>query len=256
MINIKNINITLGSTEILSDVSLTVEAGSFVGLIGPNGAGKTTLLRTLNGYLEPDGGRIRVDDADVSTLSSEEIGRRVATVPQKTTFAFDFSVEEIVAMGRMPHQNRLSPTTKEDKMAVQRALDKTRTAQFAERNVRELSGGERQRVLLAQALAQSTPVLLLDEPTANLDVNHQVQTLSLVRELADSGKTVIAAIHDLELAARFCDDIALLADGTIAAHGSPKEVYTTKQLEETFGVQTAIGTNPETGTPTVTALAE
>jgi iron complex transport system ATP-binding protein len=159
-------------------------------------------------------------------------------------------------MGRTPHRSRFEMADAEDRAAVEAALERTDTARFADRPVDELSGGQRQRVVLARALAQATPVLLLDEPTANLDINHQIRTLALARSLADEGKTVVAAIHDLELAARFCDRMAMLADGSILAEGSPETVLTSERLETTFEVRTAVATNPVTGTPTVTPLSE
>lgn len=256
MIEIDNLELGFAGTDVLTGVSLTVDQGEMLGLVGPNGAGKTTLLRTINGYLHPDGGTVRLAGDPVQSLSADAIGRRVATVPQEGTFAFEFPVRDIVAMGRTPHQSRFSTMTHEDRAKVQQALDRTETADLADRQVSELSGGQRQRVLLARALAQSTPALLLDEPTANLDINHQVQTLSLVSQLTSDGKTIVAAIHDLELAARFCDRVALLTDGQIGAVGPPADVLTPERLEDAFGIETAVGTNTATGTPTVTALAD
>ena len=256
MIDVENVRVDLGGTTVLEDVSLSVEAGQFLALVGPNGAGKTTLLRTCNGLLTPTTGRVTVDGADVASLSAPEIGRRVATVPQETALAFDFDVEDVVAMGRTPHRSRFSATDAADREAVRRAMARTDTAQFAERSVGDLSGGERQRVVLARALAQETPVLLLDEPTASLDVNHQIRTLSLARELAAEGKAVVAAIHDLELAARFCDAVALLSDGRALAAGSPEEVLTAGHVETAFDVRAAVTTNPVTGTRAVTPLSD
>ena len=195
MIRLENVGVELGETTVLDGVSMSVESGQFLALVGPNGAGKTTLLRTANGLLSPSRGTVTVDGRAVSELSAREVGRLVATVPQETTLAFDFDVSEVVAMGRTPHRSRFSTATDADRTVVESALDRTETAQFADRPVSELSGGERQRVVLARALAQETPVLLLDEPTASLDINHQVRTLSLARDLADEGKTVVAAIH-------------------------------------------------------------
>jgi iron complex transport system ATP-binding protein len=178
----------------------------------------------------------------------------VATVPQETTLGFDFTVRDVVAMGRLPHQSRLSAPDGTDRSAVERALDRTATADLADRRVGELSGGERQRVLLARALAQGTPVILFDEPTASLDINHAVATLSLARELAGEGRTAVAAVHDLDLAARFCDRLALVAAGELVAVGPPAEVLTADRLERTYGVRTVVSEHPVTGAPTVTAL--
>jgi iron complex transport system ATP-binding protein len=256
VISLDDVSVSFGATTVLDGISLEVPEGQFLALVGPNGAGKTTLLRTANGLLVPDSGRVTVDGGDVAELSTKAVGRRVATVPQATSVAFEFDVEDVVAMGRTPHRSRFSPADTADREAVEAALERTDTAQFADRSIDSLSGGERQRVLLARALAQETPTLLLDEPTASLDINHQVRTLSLARKLADEGKTIVAAIHDLELAARFCDNMALLAGGDIVAAGPPEEVLTAERLETAFGVRTAVATNPVTGTRAVTPLSD
>ncbi len=254
MIRIEDVAVELGGREVLRDVSLPVPTAEFLGLVGPNGAGKTTLLRTVNGLVDPTRGRVEVAGEPVAGRSARDLARRVATVPQETTLGFDFSARDVVAMGRTPHQSRFAGAEEADRDAVERALDRTDTVHLADRPVGKLSGGERQRVLLARALAQETPVLLLDEPTASLDINHQVVTLSLVRELAGEGRTAVAAIHDLDLAARFCDRLALVADGELAAVGTPREVLTADRLERAYGVRAVVSEHPVTGTPTVTAL--
>nr|WP_254537949.1 ATP-binding cassette domain-containing protein [Halomarina sp. BCD28] len=256
MIRVEDVSLSLGGTRILRDVSFDAERGTFVALVGPNGAGKTSLLRTVNGVLTPDDGRVLVDGEAVEGLSARAVARRVATVPQDTSLAFDFPVREVVAMGRSAHRGRFERTTEEDRAAVDRALDRAEVADLADRSVGTVSGGERQRVLLARALAQETPALLLDEPTASLDINHQVRTLSLVRSLVGEGRTALAAIHDLDLAARFCDALVVVADGRVLAAGPPGTVLTEGVVERAFGARAAIGENPATGTPTVTALED
>jgi iron complex transport system ATP-binding protein len=257
VIDVDGLTVARGGVTVFEDVSLTVEEGEFVALVGPNGAGKTTLLQAINGVLTPGSGIVRVDGRPIGDCSARDRGRLVATVPQDTHVGFDFSVEDIVAMGRTPYHTRFGRTDREaDNRAVRRALERTDTARFADRPVDEVSGGERQRVLLARALAQDTPALLLDEPTASLDVNHQVETLSLVSDLAASGKAALAAIHDLDLAARFCDRIVLLADGRVLANGSPAAVLDATSLGAAFDADAAVTTHPTTGTPSVTALGE
>ena len=253
-----DLRVRLGGEPVLSDVSLSVDRGEFVGLVGPNGAGKTTLLRTLNGTLTPDAGTVRVDDTPLSTQSSRETARRVATVPQETSLSFEFSVADVVEMGRTPYVSRFGRTTADDREAVATAMDAAEVAEFADRSVQTLSGGERQRVLLARALAQETPALLLDEPTASLDINHQVRTLSLVRETVDgdTDRAVLAAIHDLDLAARYCDRLLLLSDGAIQAAGDPAAVLDSDALRAAFGVPTELSRDPATDTPRVTAVPE
>ncbi|RNJ26902.1 heme ABC transporter ATP-binding protein [Halosegnis longus] len=252
MIEIDGLCVDRGGVRVLEDVSLSVADGEFVALVGPNGAGKSTLLGAVGGHLSPAAGSVAVDGDEVGSLSARALARRVATVPQETNFGFDFSVRDVVAMGRHPYRSRFGGDDPDGAAAVERALDRTQTAQFADRSVASLSGGEKQRVLLARALTQAAPTLLLDEPTASLDINHQVRTLDLVAGLEE---TVVAAIHDLDLAARYCDRVVLLADGERQAVGTPREVFTADRLERVFGVDVTVGENPATGTVTVTPTA-
>ena len=253
---VENVSVRLGEVDVLDDVSCSVEAGQFVGLVGPNGAGKTTLLRTVAGTLAPDAGTVRVGDEDVHGLSSAAASRLVATVPQDTSVSFGFDVRDVVAMGRHPHISRFGGPDADDRAAVEAALERTETAGFAERSINEVSGGERQRVLLARALAQDAPVLLLDEPIASLDVHHQVRTLELVADLVAEGRTVVAAIHDLNLAAHYCDELLLLSAGRVVANGHPADVLTADHLEDTFGTRAVVSSHPVTGSVYVTALPE
>jgi iron complex transport system ATP-binding protein len=257
VVEMGGVSVSLGGVSVLSDVSLAVESGRFLGLIGPNGAGKTTLLRTANGILSPDAGTVTVAGEDVHALPSRATSRLVATVPQNTALSFDFTVRDVVAMGRHPHRDRLG----RDLAAggtdpVDAAMWRADVARFADRPVTEVSGGERRRVLFARALAQDTPVLLLDEPTASLDVNHQVRTLELVSDLVAAGKTVVAAIHDLDLAARYCDELALLSGGAIAARGSPATVLAHDALGDAFDASVVRSRDRVTGAPSVTALPD
>jgi iron complex transport system ATP-binding protein len=254
VIRAEGVELALGGSDVLDGVDLRVGEGEFVGLVGPNGAGKTTLLRCINGVLEPDSGAVTVDGRRVGETPADAVSRLVATVPQDGSVAFDFPVERVVEMGRTPHRSRLDWSDGSD--AVERAMERTGVATFRDRDVGSLSGGERRRVLLARALAQETPALLLDEPTASLDIDHQVRMLGLVADLVAEGRTALAAIHDLELAARFCDRVCLLARGEIRAAGPPAEVLTADALEAVFGTDAAVGVDPTTGTPTVTALRD
>ena len=255
IIDVENLTISFGDSAVLEDVSFSVDRGTIVGLIGPNGAGKTTLLRAISGVLDPDRGTVTVDGSDVHTLSSRETSQRVSVVPQDTTLSFAFDVRDVVEMGRTPYRSRFSPSTYRDRAIVDRALERTAITRFADRSIDDVSGGERQRVILARTLAQDTPVILLDEPTASLDVNHQIEKLELVSDLTTEGKTVVAAIHDLDLAARYCDELVLLADGGVLERGLPESVLTTAHLEQAFDARTVITTNPVTDSPTVTTLA-
>lgn len=254
MIELEDISVSFGDLTVLEEVSLAVEQGEFVGLVGPNGAGKTTLLRVINGVLEPDFGTARVDGAAVTELSARELSQMVATVPQDTHVGFSFTAANIVEMGRHPHRSRLDWTEEDD--VVEAAMKRTETWGLREKTVDELSGGERQRVLLARALAQEPDALLLDEPTSSLDINHQIRVLGLVEQLVEEDRAAIAAIHDLDLAARFCDRLVLLHDGSLVANGAPTHVLGTDQLAEAFETATAITPNPITGTPTVAAFEQ
>ncbi|MFC6826198.1 heme ABC transporter ATP-binding protein [Halopelagius fulvigenes] len=256
LVRASDLRIDLGGTTILDGVSLTVDSGTFVGLIGPNGAGKTTLLRALNGALTPARGRVEVAGERIGRLGSKAASRLVATVPQDTSVSFDFDARETVRMGRTPHLSRFGGWSDEDAAAVERAMERTDVTGLADRAVTGLSGGERQRVLIARALAQATPLLLLDEPTASLDINHQVRTLELVRELVAEGKTAVAAIHDLNLAAHYCDELLLLSDGRVVAAGPPADVLTEANLEGAFGANAVVSRHPVTGSVYVTALPE
>ncbi|WP_435153145.1 heme ABC transporter ATP-binding protein [Haladaptatus sp. DFWS20] len=256
MIRIDDVSITLGQSQVLDGVNAHIADGKFVGLVGPNGAGKTTLLRAMNGVLSPDSGRVLVDGEAIADLSSKAASRRVATVPQDTTLSFDFHVRDVVAMGRNPYRSRFGPGDGDENDVIDRAMERTDVAEFANRPITAVSGGERQRILLARALAQDTPVLLLDEPTASLDINHQVRTFELVRELVHDGKTVVGAIHDLNLAAHYCDELLLLNSGSVLSAGTPTEVLAEETLREAFDARAVVSSHPVTGSTYVTALPE
>ena len=254
LVGIDDLWVTLGGTTVLRGVDAAVGRGRFVGLVGPNGAGKTTLLRTIAGAITPESGSVTVTGERIHDRSSKATSRLVTTVSQDTSVAFEFDVRTVVGMGRHPHRSRIGRWTEADTAAVEAALDRTDTRQFEDRMVTTLSGGERQRVLLARALAQETPVLLLDEPTGSLDINHQVRTLELVRELVAGGRTVIAAIHDLDLAARYCDQLVLLSGGDVVAEGVPASVLTESAVREAFDARATVTRHPVTGSVSVTAL--
>ncbi len=251
MIELEGVRFSYEESAVLEGVSLTVDSGELVGLIGPNGAGKTTTLRLIAGFMAPDGGSIRVDGDRITELRSEAASRRLAVVPQATGLSFDFPVREVVAMGRHPHLGRFDREQPNDRDRVESALAATRTAELADRPFTSISGGERKRVLLARSIAQDAPNLLLDEPTASLDLNHQIDVFEQITELRDEGRTVIAAIHDLDLAARYCDRLALLAGGSLNAVGPPAQVLDAELLETAYGIETRVLTNPVTDSPMV-----
>lgn len=235
---------------VLRGVTLKLQRAEFVGLIGPNGAGKSTLLRALTRSMPLQGGTVNLDGDPIHRLSAREIARRIALVPQTEPTLFEFTVREVVLMGRHPHVHGLFGEKEEDFAIAARAMAATDTLHLADRPITALSGGEHRRALIARALAQNTPTLLLDEPTAHLDITHQTDLLSLVRRLSErDGTAVLTALHDLNLAAEFCDRLILLADGRIQADGSPEEVMTAENLQNAYGVSVQIGRNPVSGRP-------
>jgi iron complex transport system ATP-binding protein len=246
LLTAQNISFAYDGRPVLNGVSLAVEAGEFAGLIGANGSGKTTLLRILLGLLQASG-EVWLCGDPLGSLDRREIAKRATMVPQDTRIDFAFTAREIVAMGRTPYLGRFTPERAIDRDAIARAMRETGTEELAERPVTEISGGERQRVHLARALAQETRVILLDEPTANLDLAHQYEALELVCEFTRSGGAALAAIHDLSLAARFCDRLLLLSEGKIVAAGLPAEVITESNLSRHFALRARVRRDEEMG---------
>ena len=236
----KNIIVELGEREVLQGVSASFQPGALTGVIGANGAGKTTLLRALAGLVPVKSGRISLEGEPVDSFDRKETARRVGYLAQKQEPAFPFRADETVMMGRYPHQGRLSPETEADRAAVDAALRDVDAAGLAGRAINELSGGELQRVLIARTLAARTPVLLLDEPFANLDVRHCLDILEILRAQASEGRTVVVSVHDLNLAHRFCDHLLLLYEGEILAQGDVNDVLTRRLIEKAFQVHAEI----------------
>ncbi|PRW65355.1 histidinol phosphatase [Actinopolyspora mortivallis] len=247
-LDIRDVSCTVGEREVLSRVSLTVAPGEMVGVVGPNGAGKSTLLRTAYRQLRPSRGRVLLDGTDVFRMSRRSLARRLAALPQEFPAEFELTAHDVAAMGRVPHQRGIGGDRLGDERITTVSLEMVEMAESAHRPFDRLSGGEKQRVLIARALAQEPGVLVLDEPTNHLDMRHQFDVLTLVRRL---NVTTLAALHDLNLAARFCDRICVLAAGEVVALGTPVEVLTEPLLSEVYGVHTEIGTHPRTGAPTV-----
>ncbi len=232
---------------LLERVDLRAERGQFVGLIGPNGAGKSTLLRALSGALRGHEGAVWLEGSDLRATPAREVAAMLALVPQIAPYTQGFTAFELVLMGRYPHLGRFQLEGAADDRIAEAAMRLTETDAFAARTLDTLSGGERQRVFLARAIAQQPRILLLDEPTSNLDILHQLTILGLVRRLVDEGLTAIAAIHDLNLAARYCDRLSLLSKGRVAVEGRPEEVLEPKTIESVFGVRSAVYRDPATG---------
>ena len=221
----------------ISDIDLSIEPGELVALVGPNGAGKSTLLRAIAGLVEPAAGRIELGGSPIASLDRLAIARRLSVVPQLPSLPFATTVEEVVALGRLPHEHPIRGLRPVDRAAVAAAIDRVGVGHLLGRDARELSLGERQLVLLAMAVAQDAPVLALDEPTVHLDLRHQVEVMELLRDLAhNDGVTVVAVLHDMTLASHFFDRMVLINEGRLVADGPASEVLSASRIREVFGV--------------------
>jgi len=240
----------------LRDISFDVPKGEFMGVLGPNGSGKTTLLKLIDGILRPREGGLWVEGRAISEMKRQDLARLVAVVPQDSQMTFPFTVQEIVLMGRVPHLSQWRFEGQKDFEIARGAMEMTGTWSLAARKMSTLSGGERQRVLIARALAQQPRVLLLDEPTAFLDIRHQIDFFDLIRRLnRDQALTVIAVSHDINLASLYCDRIILLKEGRIHCIGEPAAVITVSHIQDVYQTPVSVDLNPVTGRPTVTPLS-
>lgn len=236
-IRTEDTTLSYGAARILKGISLETHTGEFVGIIGPNGSGKSTLLKCIYRVLKTDGGCIWLGDQELHEMKIRNSARKVAVVAQHNYYNFEFSVREVVMMGRAPHKKMLEKDGAKDFEIVDQALKTVGMYEFADRNFSTLSGGEQQRVILARALAQQTPCLILDEPTNHLDITHQLQLMELVRGL---NVTVLSAIHDLNIAAMYCDRLYILKDGEIVGSGTPEELLTPETIRRVYQVESEI----------------
>ncbi|MBM6819368.1 MULTISPECIES: ABC transporter ATP-binding protein [Clostridium] len=241
-IKAENINITLEKNNILKDINIEVDNKEVVGIIGPNGSGKSTFLKCIYRVLKPSDGAILLDKVDIKDMTVKESSKRLAVLSQHNNYNFDFTVKDIVLMGRSPHKRFMERDNKEDYAIVNDALKKVEMLEFKDRCFQSLSGGEQQRVILARALAQQPQCLILDEPTNHLDIKYQLQLMRIVKNL---NIEVIAAIHDLNIAAMYCDKIYVLKDGEIIKYGNPKEVLTKELIKEVYEVDAEVILNKE-----------
>jgi iron complex transport system ATP-binding protein len=252
LLRIDNLSAGYYNEDIIKGVSLDVRTGDFMGIIGPNGSGKTTLLRLCSKILRPRQGRIYFSEKDIFTMELKEFCRQVAFVSQDISTDFSFSVMEMVLMGRIPHLKRLQFETKKDTEICERALTLTGSAELKEKMINELSAGERQRAIIARALAQEPVLLLLDEPTAHLDIGHQIQVMDLLKKLNHQNNlTIVMILHDLNLASAYCNRICLLDNGNIFKEGRAEDVLTYKNIEAVYKTVVLVNTNPVTGRPNV-----
>jgi len=237
MLSIKHLSIYFEATRILQGITFQAEPGQILGIIGPNGAGKTTLLRAISGLVSIDKGEISYDHRSLLNMPSEARAQLIASVPQATALPPAFSARDVVMLGRTPYLNWFGQTSPHDEQIVRLAMQQTKTENLAERKIDELSAGEQQRVLLARALAQSTPVLLMDEPTSHLDLRYQIELLNLTRELVQADKkTALVVLHDLNLASRYADKMLLLNMGKMTAFGLPQDVLQSAILSEVYQI--------------------
>ena len=238
MLEVMDLDFNYNGAQILKQINLVANKGEFIGIIGPNGSGKTTLLRTITNILKPRAGTIWINENHINGMRSKDIAKNVGMVSQGVSINFEFTVEDIVLMGRTPYIHGSEKI--EDIDIVQDAMKKTNTYHLRKRLITQLSGGELQRVIIARALAQAPKVLLLDEPTSHLDISNQIEILNLIKNAAGKGMVVIAVIHDLNLAAYYCDRIYLLHDGEIIATGNSQQVLTPSNIKRAFNIQAEV----------------
>ncbi|RYG78494.1 ABC transporter ATP-binding protein [Yimella sp. RIT 621] len=251
----RGLTLTYDKHTVVDGLDLALPAGQITAIVGANGCGKSTLLRGLSRVLRPHAGAVLLDGADLRSMHPKQVARRVALLPQQPVAPSGMTVVELVGLGRHPHQTAFRPRTRDDDRIVAEALEATATLDLADRLVEELSGGQRQRVWIAMVLAQQTDVLLLDEPTSFLDLAHAVDVLDLVTDLnRERGTTVAMVLHDLNLAARYADELIAVKEGTVVAQGGPAEVITAERVRGVFGLTASVVPDPVTGTPLVVPI--
>lgn len=241
LLDIENVSCAYGALPVLQNIIMQIKAGEMAGIVGPNGSGKSTLLRTMSRVLKPAHGKVLLEGENIYQLTPARTAREMAVLTQESGPEFPYTVADHIMMGRLPHIKRFARESARDYEAVARAMELTDTVRLAHRQVNELSGGEKQRVLLARALAQEPRILLLDEPTSFLDLKYQLEIMELlVRLRHDYGLTIIAVLHDLNLASRYCDYLVVVKGGTIYSIGTPEEVITVPMIEEVYGCEVRV----------------
>lgn len=249
----QNLSFAVQKAKILENVSMHIHEQEFVGLIGPNGSGKSTLLKNMYRMLKPQEGKVFLFNENIYKQSAKEMAKQLAVVGQETPVLFEFTVKDLVAMGRTPHKRLIEGDTKEDQDIIEQSMRQAGIIQLKDRHFSSLSGGEKKRVIVARALAQQAKVMVLDEPTNHLDVQHQLQLMDLIRSLTI---TVVAALHDLNIASTYCDKIYVLQNGEIMAYGTPQDILTPTLLKEVFGVHAEVSIHPVTKKPHIFYIPE
>lgn len=240
-VQVKNLKFSIDKKEILKDISFNVPKGSFIGVIGPNGCGKSTLLKNIYRLHKPSSGNILLDNKELSNMKDKECAKEIAVLAQESNSQFDFTVEQIVKMGRYPYKSMFEDYSKNDLKMVEDMLKKVGLNNYSDRSFSNLSGGEKQRTLIARALVQDTDFLILDEPTNHLDIGYQIQLMDLIKSL---NITTLSAIHDMNMASMYCDYLVVMKDGEVINFGKVNDVITSSMLKDVFGVNAYVGMNP------------
>lgn len=251
-IDVKNLNYSVSDKDILKNINLSIDKGKFYSIIGPNGSGKTTLLRNIANSLEISKNKVYVESKDIISYNQKELAKTMSYVPQDNTSDFDFSVWDIVLMGRYPYLRRFEQESVKDIKIAENALKLTKTFHLKDKNIRFLSGGERQRVFIARALTQETKILILDEPISMLDIHHALEIMDTIKHLNSTvGLTILTVLHDLNIAAEYSDELILLDEGEIVAIGTPEQVLSSENLEKVYKIKVSISKNPYTNKPLI-----
>ena len=256
-LRLDKVSLGYGKRRVLHSISLAAKPREMLGIIGPNGSGKSTLIRGMTRLISPSSGQVFIDGQDIASMSHTDLARLMAVVPQNPVLPDPFTAFEVVLMGRTPHLGLFRYEGAKDLAIVRRAMEITHTAAFADRRIGELSGGERQRLSIARALAQEPKMILLDEPTAHLDINYQIETLDLARQLClEQGLIVVATLHDLNLAAQYCDRLVMLSNGRIHCHGAPQAVINAQTIKEVYGAEVHVYPHPLNDLPATLIASE
>ena len=254
LLSLKDVGFAYNGSFRLADINLTVDKGDFIGIIGPNGSGKSTIVKLMSGFIKPDSGSVMLEGQPLARLDRKAVARKLAVVSQGIRTDFDFTVEEMVRLGRLPHLGRWQSQGPGDEVAIQRAMELTQVDGFRKRFFTRLSGGEAQRVLVAQALAQEPQALLLDEPTTYMDMAFQQDLFTLMSDLNKEGITIVSVLHDINLAALYCQKLVAIRGGRILTEGTPYEVITQENIQAIYGCNVEINRHPVVNRPQITML--